>query len=521
MNPGQIFDAYKIINKLSHQALGENAPEAVDTSTFVSVGEKILKTGYENVLNALSVVVFKTIFSARPYRGNFDIMRVDEQRYGGITRKVMYGFSDAEPSQDVNISGISGFPDEPGVNNLADGNSIDMYSIKNPKVIQLNFYGQQALQDHITRHVHALDQAFSSESEFMQFISGMMVNFYNSIVVKNEAKARAVLLNRIAGQVDMGLAVVDLVAEYNKFFGTAYTREQLLSTNVESFMQYVASEVMVYSDRLADMNTGTYHANVDGGPLIQRHTPKERQRMIMYSPIFRRAETLVYSGLFNPQYLQIGDFEGVNFWQSQKEPEKINITPGILNTTTGATVKGNAVSLDYVLGILYDEEGLGWVPVFDRAVSTPLNAAALYWNTYYHWLFSAYNDYTENAVVFILGEGGAGQIDVQHVTLHENSVGNPIHTMTTIPNTLDVASMSGSFDTQTTILNGSHLTVDSASIKNQSGTTLSVTTTSSAREADAATSSTIIDGSAPIFGDLLPVEPAIEVSKTNKSSTKK
>ena len=129
--------------------------------------------------------------------------------------------------------------------------------------------------------------------------------------------------------------------------------------------------------------------------------------MIMYNPIFIEAESEVYSGLFNPQYLDIGTFEGVNFWQDPLSPTSINCKPNILDVATGKSADAAAaVSIDYVLGLLFDEEAVGVMPQFDYASTTPFNSAGGYYNNFLHWRFNSYNDYTENAVLFVLGAGG-------------------------------------------------------------------------------------------------------------------
>ena len=60
-------DAYQIINLLVREATGQDATiQAVDPSTFVSVGETVLATGVENTLNALSLVLGRTFAAVRP-----------------------------------------------------------------------------------------------------------------------------------------------------------------------------------------------------------------------------------------------------------------------------------------------------------------------------------------------------------------------------------------------------------------------------------------------------------------------
>lgn len=394
------IDVYQIVNELASQTLGgTNDIKVVDTSTFVTVGEKLLRTGTENVLNAISAVVGRTIFSVRPYRQKLGSLTVEADRWGAQTRKVVYLYNETEASTDYNTD-IS-------PNQLANGNSIDMYPINSPGVVQLNFYGTKKLQKHITRFRDQLAIAFRNEGEFVSFLNGMMTEFNNEIEVANEVKTRAALLNYMAGISSMGLTEVDLTKAYNDRFGTSYTREQLLSTHMSDFMKFMAGQIKIYSSRLTDFGFN-HHANLTG-TLIPRHTPKAFQKMVMYEPIFIEAQSQVYSSLFNPRYLEIGSYEGVNYWQSQNSPTEINILPNILDVATGASKDAEAaVNLPYVIGVLFDREACGVVPQFDYSSTTPFNSAGGYFNTYVHWRFNAFNDFTENGILFVMGAGGSG-----------------------------------------------------------------------------------------------------------------
>lgn len=390
-------DVYKLMNEIVEQATGNKELAVVDTTTFTSVGETLLRTGAENTLNAISTVLAKTIFSVRPYKGKLESLRVSSERWGAMVRKIIYLYEGAEASTDWNT--------DANPNTLADGTSVDMYKIKAPKAVQLNFYGTKLLQKHLTRFRDQLSIAFHSEAEFVQFIDGVMTEYANEIEMMNEAESRATLLNFMGGISSMGLTEVDLVAEYNAEFGTSFSRAELLGEHLQSFMQFTASTIKTYSSRLTDMNS-LYHANLTGYKPIMRHTPKERQKMVMYEPLFIKTEAQVYSALFNPKYLDIGSFEGVNYWQSQTDPTAIHVKPNILDVATGASKNASTeVNLDYVVGVLFDADACGVMPQFDYASTTPFNSAGGYYNMYNHWRFNSYNDFTENAVLFVLGEG--------------------------------------------------------------------------------------------------------------------
>ena len=398
MNSYNVTDAYALMNEVVSQSTGRSDLAVVDTTTFTTVGETILRTGTENALKSISAVCCKTIFSVRPYTGKLESIKVASEKWGGMVRKIVNLYSEAEKSDNHNTDITP--------NQLADGESIDMYKIRSPKVLQLNFYGTKVLQRHITRFQDQLSIAFHDEVEFLRFIDDIMIEFANEIELTNEAQTRATVLNFMAGISAMGLTEVDLVAEYNNEYSTNYTRGELLSTHLTSFMQFVASTVKTYSSILTDMSTQN-HANIDGYEKIPRHTPKERQKMLMYEPIFIKTQASVYSSLFNPSYLDIGKFEGVNYWQSQKTPTAINVKPNILDTATGESKNHTtAVELDYVLGLLFDDEALGVCPQFSYTSTTPFNSAGEYYNVFAHWRFNSFCDYTENAILFILGEGG-------------------------------------------------------------------------------------------------------------------
>ena len=392
-------DAYTLMSAIVSQATGQSAISVTNTTEFVSAGETVLQTGTENALNAISAVVSRTIFSVRPYRSKLDILTTTPERWAAQVRKITPLYMGYEETTDENTI--------QNPTTLADGNTVDMFKINSPKAIQLNFYGSNKLQKSITRYRDQLSKAFHDEGEFMSFIDAIMVEYANEIELVNENRARLTVNNFIGGIYNYGDArTIDLVAEYNTKYTTTYTRNDLLTTYLESFMKFVASQIKTYSARLTDF-TSLYHSSITGYNKILRHTPKDRQRMVMYSPFFIEMESELYSSLFNPEYLEIGEFEGVNFWQNPDAPTEIKVLPNVLDVATGASVDATAdVEIDYVLGMLFDEEAIGILPQFDYTSTTPFNSAGGYWNMFTHWRFNAFNDYTENALIFVLGAGG-------------------------------------------------------------------------------------------------------------------
>lgn len=399
-NSWNVIDTYALVTEAYQQATGRKDIAAVDTTSFVAIGSILTQTQNmkETTLGVISQMVVRTIYNDRVTRRRLDILRADEERWGGVVRKLTELPLDPEESESFNT--------DINPTQLADGNSVDMYKIRKPKVIELNFWGQKILKTHITRFMYQLDAAFTSEAEMARFVRSMMLQFYNDITRINDAKTRLVLLNAIGGIYEMGNAV-DLALEYNREYGTSYTRDQLLTTYLEDFLKFVVSTVNIYSDNLED-SSALYHANLTGLPDILRETPKEYQRMLFYKPFFTKAKATVMPTIFNPDELQLGEYSTVNFWQDKKTPTRVKVKPTYLDVATGESKDAAAnVELDYVLGILYDVEFMGVFPKFEYATTTPLNSNGLYWNEFVHWSFNNWTDYTENAVCFYIGAGGA------------------------------------------------------------------------------------------------------------------
>ena len=58
--------ASALLNAIHKQVTGETGIAPTDVSSFISVATATLKAGYDPVINAISQVVGRTIFSIRP-----------------------------------------------------------------------------------------------------------------------------------------------------------------------------------------------------------------------------------------------------------------------------------------------------------------------------------------------------------------------------------------------------------------------------------------------------------------------
>ena len=395
-------DVYAIVNAAAAEMYGANATlQAQDTSSFVSIGEHMLRTGYTNTLNALSTVIARTIVAVRPYRGKFEIIARVPEEWGGITRKISFyaGKFEAETMWNTDINAT----------NLVDGNSIDHYKITKQYPLEMNFCGLKVLKKRDTTFADQLDTAFHSEAEFSSFYSAKMIAIANDIALGYEAENRLQILNAIGSTYNTGgtRQKVNLVAAYNAKFSTTYTATDLLTTYLKEFCEFFVARIKGDMALMSEYNS-LFHIfparNDDGGNALTllRHTPAEMRRLVLFQPIFRDAEARVFPSLFDPGFLRMQDYEGVEYWQNPNNPSAVDIKPNQLNVLTGQSADGTRVQLDTVVGLLFDRDAIATSLKLQKTITTPVNADGDYFNTVYHWAFQFKEDPTENMVLYYM-----------------------------------------------------------------------------------------------------------------------
>lgn len=387
VNQLTVNQAATVFNEIVHQATGQTNLKVTDTSSFVSAATTVLLTGYDKLLTAMSQVLTRTIFSIRPYNAKFAGLRASPERFGNHTRKVNYLDDD--------------FEDSPAFE-LQQGQSIDMYTVNKPRVVQTNFYGFNTYAKHKTFYDNQLDMALRNPEEWAQFFNGVMVNINSQIEQVHENVARATIANFIGGvNIANQSCVVHLLTEYNTLTGQTLTVNDIYkSDNFIAFVRWLYARIEVFSNRLTE-RTQLWHVNIVGNE-VKRHTPKNKQKVYLFNDFMSQARTMVLSDLFQRDSMKMVDYEGVNFWQAIDSPDSIDVTPVYTNAEDGTLVTGEEQKINKVLGVIFDEEAIGFIPKNQAMGATPHNVAGRYTNLWWHWDECYYNDFTENGIVLLL-----------------------------------------------------------------------------------------------------------------------
>ena len=382
---------------------GEPTSEIIDTSSFVSVAEATLRTGYDNLLNAISQVFTRTIFAVRPYRAQMLGLEKDGSAWGNHVRKINY--FDSDPIKDTTYS----LPDDGTVGTEAGGDSVDPWIVERPKVLQTNYYGQTNYARMYTQGLIQLNSAFQGPDQLAEFWGGMATHMANQIEQDRENLGRMLVVNRMAGTPSTSpSSVIYLLDEYNAETGLSLTATSVFAPdNFPDFARFAFARINDVSDMLR-ARTINWHQNWKISSTnynFMRHTPYDRQHLYLSSRLQRQIGARVLADTFNSGMLQYRDMELIPYWQTPDERETVQVKP-ITTTTAGvAQAMATNVGLANIVGVLFDDDAIGYTPIDSQVLATPVNARSRYVNFWYHYGWRWFNDFTENAVLFLLTSG--------------------------------------------------------------------------------------------------------------------
>lgn len=397
-----------ILNELVSQVTGVKTIAPIDRSQFVAVAQTALKSGFDPLLNAISYVIGRTVFSVRPYTRKFGGMQVTNQQYGDMMRKLTMLDSTWEDNPQYD---------------LQDGQSYDMYKIRKEKVLQTNFYGYQTYMQKLMIWYNQLNVAFSGYEEFQRFMGMKLQNLYDVVEQGHESFARGAVTNLAGGVLYLSGAitnpvhperVIHLVQEFNAYAGTTFTQQDIIKyENIKPFAMWFYARFGELIKLLSERSV-MFHQNPIKNTVLSRHSSMKDLHVYMFSPFMSLMDTMVHSEIFHNEYLKFVDYETVSFWQDiandttptgfgQMFGDRARIQGKV--SMMGENGEATSVDLDKtepIVGVLFDRDACGYTIFDQHSNRSPWNALGDYAITYYKYTNRYWNDYTENAVILML-----------------------------------------------------------------------------------------------------------------------
>lgn len=385
VNTMSFEQASTLLNNIREQVTGETSIAPTDVTDFISVAQTTLRQGYDPVLQAISQVISQTIFSIRPYTRRFSGIQADAQRWGSITRKL--SIADKDFDEDKRFE-------------LVDGQSIDMYKVNKPEILQTNFYGQNVFSKEYTIFRDQLDNAFRGPDEFGRFMTMVTTNQSDMIEQAHESMARMTIANFVGGKVAANVDVIHLLTEYNTVTDGSYTARTIMDPdNFPGFIKWMYARIATLTGLMTE-RSAKFQVNV-ANKVVMRHTPYQNQKVYMLSSILNEMNARVLADAYHDDFLRLADVEEVNFWQAIDTPDQLSVTP-VMMKTDGTLEEKDPQTISKLVGVIFDEDALGYTTVHNWSATTPFNTKGGYWNTNHVFTERYWNDFTEKGIVLLL-----------------------------------------------------------------------------------------------------------------------
>lgn len=383
LNP-DVNQIYPIVNALFKQMTGREDIQAVDTTSLIAMGKEIDNLGKLDLwLNSLARRIAITVDGYRVYRNKFADLNRTQIQWGAVVQKLTAEMPEAVADPAFEIGKM-------------DGQSVDHYIISNPKVHQRLFDNESPYSFFITMSTKLLRDAFLS--------AGAMSSLVNQIFGKVRNKIEFVLEE--LGRIAVANLVINMNSKQHFHLVTIYngiSGKPAITTASAKFDPDFQRWAIGFMNNLATkMETMSVQFNSDG---FDRFTPKENRRFYVLSDFMTMLQTVVMYEAFNEKYVTSAPDILVPYWQAGKRDDDKNDWANISTvsgTVSDAKGANKEMTVHNLIGIMFDWEAVGTYREEEEVLTTPVNARAAYYNTFWHERQLWFNDMSENAIAFFL-----------------------------------------------------------------------------------------------------------------------
>lgn len=389
---------YTLMNTVTGEILGKSDIVAEDLSNVVDIGKELFSNSdVDNYVKSLVNHIGKVIFVNRPYAGNVPSMIMDSWEFGSVLEKIQADMPAATENKSWE---------------LTDGQSYDPNVFYQPKVSAKFFNSRVTFEVPMSFTEKQVKESFSSAAQLNGFVSMI----YNAVDKAMTVKIDALIMRTIDNMIGQtlhaefpavtngdyskvsGIKAVNLLKLFNDHrkaqgIDLVLTAEEAITD--PDFIRFASYTMGVTADRMTKMST---LFNVGKK---ERFTPSDALRVVMLSDFQKAAKTYLYSDTRHSELVTLPDAETVPYWQGSGQTYSFAKTSAInvkINTGSDAAT---AVTASGILAVMYDKDAMG-VCNSDRRVTTNYNAKAEFYNNFYKYDASYFNDMNENFVVFFV-----------------------------------------------------------------------------------------------------------------------
>lgn len=354
-----------------------------DLGNIVDIGRAITSSSqwgdnFENYVGKIIDKVGRAVFVDRAYQAQDLGIWKDSWTYGSILEKVRCDVGDYEENKEWKLS-------------TNPTQSYDIFKF-NPPTISAKYFNSKttfSLKLSITRK--QAESAFNSATDMGRFIAMIENRVRMKLELAKEALAYRTVVNLIAEKIHNGSNVVNLRTAYNAATGSTITATQALQD--KEFLRFAAKTIMIYKQL---MGKASKLYNEDQ---YVTFTPENRMRAIFLTDFAKALETSLYSDTFHNEFVKLDGYKEIPYWQGTGTSGDYSARSTINVLPASADDSDTPINQSGIVAVLFDEEAAMCCNE-DPEVSSIFNPEGRFFNYWYTFDCSYFNDLAENVIVF-------------------------------------------------------------------------------------------------------------------------
>lgn len=380
----EVIQIQNLANTAASEVLGRTNVILEDLTNLVDVGTEIFRAdAVDRYVKSLVNQIGKIVFVNRPYVGSVPSVLMDGWEFGSVLEKIQAELPVASTNESWE---------------LVDGASYDPNIFYKPVVTAKFFNSKVTFEVDISITEKQVKQSFQNAVQLNAFLSMLYANVEKAMTIRIDALVLRTINNMTATTIDDGNSAraVNLLALYKaQFPDSNLTAARVLGD--PEFIRFAAYTMANYMDRMEKIST---LFNIGGKA---RFTPKELLHVVMLSDFRNAADIYLQSDTFHDSYTKLPNAETVPYWQGSGQSyafgdiSKIHVNATVNDGSTSEIVQSG------ILCVMFDRDALGVLNP-ERRVTSNYNAKAEFWNNFYKWDSSYFNDFNENFVVFYVSD---------------------------------------------------------------------------------------------------------------------
>lgn len=371
---------YTMVNDATAQMYGSEALTVKDTSSLVSLGEKILSsdTDKEVFFKTLVDRIARTIVAIREFETKERSVKRDAVNWGLFVQKISYKKKNAveNPSYDFTTQ-ANPFDVKPSTEIIQKifGENIGVWSYED--VIP---YDQ-------------MFTAFNSASAMGAVIAGIYTNINNEYTMAKAALENLAVDTLIAGVIKKGKATQkrNVLAEFNTANSTTLTVAQALKN--ADFIKYVNREIYTTVGFMQEANELYNLEN------IIRQTPKDKLVVEILGMYASASAVYLEADTYHNELVKLPRYEEVNYWQGMGTEASFEDVSSIKIKNTG--IDAEEISQSGIIACIHDYDAVAAFIDKPETGSMP-NPRQRCLNVFYQAARNFGVDLSEKCVVFYM-----------------------------------------------------------------------------------------------------------------------